>query len=53
MIVVQQRRPDGVPNGGTSLPPLQPVERPEESTMAGGWKGDGLVTRQMPTRTYL
>jgi hypothetical protein len=53
MLVVRRRRQDGGPDAGTPLPPLQPVERPAESTMEGGGKGDGLESGQMPTRADL
>jgi hypothetical protein len=53
MLVVWRRRQDGGPDAGTPLAPLQSVERPAESTMEGGGKGDGLETGQMPTRADL
>jgi len=53
MLVVRRRRQDGGPDAGTPLPPLQPVERPAESTMEGGGKGDGLESGQMQTRADL
>jgi hypothetical protein len=34
---------------GARLPPLQPVERPAESALESGGKGDRLESRQMPT----
>jgi len=44
---------DSGPDAGAPLPPLQPVERPAESTLEGGGKGDGLESGQMPTRAGL
>jgi hypothetical protein len=44
---------DSGPDAGAPLPPLQPVERPAESNLEGGGKGDWLESRQMPTRTGL
>jgi len=35
------------------LPPLQLVEGPAESPLAGGGKGDGLESGQKPTRAGL
>jgi hypothetical protein len=53
MLVVRWRQQDGGPDAGTPLPPLQPVERPAEDTVAGGGKGDGLESGQMLTRSGL
>jgi len=39
---------DTVPDAGAPLPPLQQVESPEEKTIDGGEKGDGLESGQMP-----
>jgi len=44
---------DSGPDAGAPLPPLQPVERPAESPLESGGKGDGLESRQMPTRPGL
>ena len=44
---------DSGPDAGATVPPLQPVERPAESSLEGGGKGDGLESRQMPTRAAL
>jgi len=44
---------DSGPDAGAPLPPLQPVERPAESTLESGGKGDGLESGQMPTRAGL
>jgi len=44
---------DSGPDAGAPLPPLQPVERPAESTLEGSWKGDGLESGQMPTHAGL
>jgi len=44
---------DSDPDAGAPLPPLQSVERPAESPLAGGGKGDGLESGQMPTRAGL
>jgi len=49
MLPVRRRRYDSGPDAGTPLPPLQPVERPVENTMEGGWKGEGLEHGQIPT----
>jgi hypothetical protein len=49
MQVLWMWRQDGGPDAGTPLPPLQPVERPAESTVKSGGKGDGLESGQMPT----
>jgi len=46
MLVVQR---DSGPDTRAPHPPLQPVERPAESTLEGGGKGDGLESGQMPT----
>jgi hypothetical protein len=46
MLVVQR---DSVPDAGAPLPPLQPVDRPAESALACGRKGDRLESRQLPT----
>ena len=40
-------------DAGAPLSPLQPVERPAESTMEGCGKGDRLESGQMPTRACL
>jgi len=53
MLVVRWWRQDGGQATGTPLPPLQPVERPAESTMGGGGKGEGLESRQVPTHANL
>jgi len=53
MLVVRRWRQEGGPNAGTPLPPLQPVERPAESAMEGGGKGDELESGQMLTRAGL
>jgi len=53
MMVVRRRMQDGGPDAGTPLPPLQPVERPAESTIEGGQQGDGLESGQVPTRADL
>ena len=50
MLVV--RRDSGL-DARAPLPPLQPVERPAESTLEGGGKGDGVESGQMPTRAGL
>jgi len=50
MLVVRR---DSGPDARAPLPPLQPVERPAESTREGGGKGDGLESGQMPTRAGL
>jgi hypothetical protein len=42
MLVAWVQNPDGGPDVATHLLPLQLVERPAESTMEGGGKGDGL-----------
>jgi len=44
---------DNGPDAGAPLPPLQPVERPAESTLESGGKGDGLERGQMPARAGL
>jgi len=49
MLAVRQPRQDGGPDTGSPLPPLQPVERPTESTMEGGGKGDELESGKVPT----
>jgi len=46
---MRRQRQDSSPDAETPLPPLQQVERPAESPMEGGGKGDGLQSRQMPT----
>jgi len=38
---------------GAPLPPLQPGERPTDSPLESGGKGDELESRQMPTRAGL
>jgi len=53
MLVVRRWRQDGGLDTGTPLPPLQPVERPAESTVGSGGKGDGLESGQLPTRAGL
>jgi len=50
MLVV---RKDGGPDAGTTLPPLQPVERPAERTLESSGEGHGMERRQMPTRAGL
>jgi len=49
MLVVLRQRQHGGPDAETPLPPLQPVERPDENSREGGGKGDGLESGQMPT----
>jgi len=49
MVVLRWRSHDGGPDAGTTLPPLQPVERPEKDTMEGGVKGDGMESWEMQT----
>jgi len=44
---------DSGPDEGVPLPPLQPVERPAESTLEHCGKGGRLESRQMPTRLGL
>jgi len=48
LVVWSDKDPD--PDMGAPPPPLQPVERPAESTMEGGGIGDRLESRQMPPR---
>jgi len=49
-MVVVRRDSDPDPDAGAPLPPLQPLERPAESTMEGGGKGDRLESGQMTPR---
>jgi hypothetical protein len=44
---------DSGPDAGAPLPQLQPVERPPQSTLECGGKGDGMESGQMPTRAGL
>jgi hypothetical protein len=53
MLVVRRWKPDGGPDEGTPLLPMQPVERPAENTMESGGKSDGLESGLMPTRAGL
>jgi len=53
MLVVWQRRQDSHPDAGTSLPPLQPMERAAEQALERGGESDGMESRQMPTRASL
>jgi len=48
MLVVQRPKQDS-PYVGTSLPPLQPMERPAEDSLERGGKSDGMESGQMPT----
>jgi len=50
MLVVRR---DRGPDAGAPLPPLQPVERPAESTLESGGEGNGMESGQMPTRADL
>jgi hypothetical protein len=43
----------GGPDAGTSLPPLQPMERPAENALERGGESDGMESGQMPTRANL
>jgi len=52
MLVVRRRKQDG-PDAGTSLPPLQPMEKPAENALERGGKSDGMESGQMPTRASL
>jgi len=53
MLVVLWRRHNCGPDGGTPLPPLQPVERPVEDDMEGGGKCDALEGGEKKTRADL
>jgi len=48
-----RRRQDGGPDAGTSLPPLQPMERPAEDALERGGESNGMESGQMPTRASL
>jgi hypothetical protein len=48
-----RRRQDGGPEAGTSLPPLQPMERPAEDALERGGESNGMESGQMPTRASL
>jgi hypothetical protein len=50
MLEVRQSRQDGGVDADTPRPPLNPVERPAESTVERVGKGDRLESGQMPTR---
>jgi len=50
MLVVRR---DNGRDAGAPLPPQQSVERPAESTLESGGKGDGLERGQMPTHAGL
>jgi len=51
--MVRWWRQDCGPDAETPLPPLQLVERPAENAVKGGGKGEGMESRQMPTRAGL
>ena len=53
VLVVRRRKQDGGPDAVTSLPPLQPMERPAENAQEEGGEGKGMESRQMPTRASL
>jgi len=52
MLVVQWPKQDS-PDAGTSLPPLQSMERPAEHALERSGKSDGMESGQMPTRESL
>jgi hypothetical protein len=52
-MLVVWRDTDPDPDAGATLPPLQLLERPAESTMKGGGKCDGLKSGQMPPHAGL
>jgi hypothetical protein len=52
MVVVPPRMQDS-PYAGTSLPRLQPMDRPGEGALEGSGISDGMESGQMPTRESL
>jgi hypothetical protein len=53
MMVVRRQKQDGGPDMGTSIPPLQPMERPAEDALERGGESDGMESGQMPTNASL
>jgi hypothetical protein len=53
MLVVRRRKQDSGLDAGTSLPPLQPMERPAENALERGGESDGMESGQMPTRASI
>jgi hypothetical protein len=49
-MLVERRRMQAGTDAGTSLPPLQPMERPAEDALERSGKSDGMESGQIPTR---
>jgi len=49
MLVVVRQQQDGGRDAGTSLAPLQPMERPAENALERGGESDGMESGQMLT----